>query len=101
MYLENYGNCCGMRILQEFPSYGNKTRFLNELIRISSQGETYGQIQCVLGYNQNKFCSTGLKEVGFKLLRRFYNPNTGNTLYSYYLIINQPKKIKKKIKRLF
>ena len=100
MYLGGFGNCCGANVLEEFPEYGSEVSFKRELKKILLSRKNIGHVSCILDSWQNKLWFPILKEFGFKRMKKFRNPNTGNTLYPYYLIINQPKS-KKKVKRLF
>lgn len=102
--VDEYPYCCGIHIICDFPD-GNievtkeiRNDIEKELAyRTSKRKDSCGVFHITLNSQQNKEFGNLIKEYGFKMKQRFYNPNSQNFVYFYTCTNLPPKKRAKKI----
>lgn len=102
-----FPNCCGVDVICGFPEQIENLNKITikdiekEIRSIIKRSNKRGILQITLNSLQNRQLGKLVKEFGFKVKHSFYNPNTSNRVYLYTLVINQPKKVVKKVKKKF
>lgn len=105
--VEGFPYCCGIDVICGFPDglsvptsseRNNIEKYLRKVIKNSKKR---GMLHLTLNHYQNQHFGMLVKSCGFKMKHSFYNPNSHNRCHFYTLAINQPKGVKKKVKRKF
>lgn len=105
--VSSYPGCCGIRVINSFPDYYDDSdlklflKGLTEEIKecVTDDSRDLGQYQIVINDEQRKLCNQSILNAGFKQIKSFKNPDTGNILFLYTKEVNQPKKVKKVVKK--
>jgi hypothetical protein len=102
MDLESFPGCCGIYILQDFyfdydgDTIADRVKSIKaELISQyhNSGGPIREAVIATISQHQTKLWRTPLLRCGFRQIKKFTNPNTGNTVYVYW---RDPIKTKRK-----
>jgi hypothetical protein len=72
------GNCCGINHISNFYNYQGKLHILERINQTNQNGKHGMLIEVVLTNAQcrNMRLMTDLKDIGFRLVSRFVNPNS-------------------------
>lgn len=96
MELDTLAYCCGVAVLGEFPEDGwdweysgentlkEKITEINRALSSAHYGTERRPILTTLNVEQKKEWGTALNRCGFRQIKSFVNPNTGNTIFMYY-----------------
>ena len=93
MDLESFPGCCGIYVLQDFyhdydgADLTSRIEYINSELHSSfhaKDGIVREAIVATLNQHQIKIWRTPLVRCGFRQIKKFINPNTGNTVYVYW-----------------
>jgi hypothetical protein len=105
--IDQYPDCCGVGCISDFFMYSEwgdeagtiTPKEASQYITSKVSQKEFGMLTIALAGDQIKILDKTVKSFGFKALKTFRNPNTGNSIRFYHKIVNQPKDKQKKLSK--